>query len=152
MPTFTSAEELRAAIGQEIGPSDWLQVAQERIDDFAHATGDLQWIHVDPQRAAQSPFGSTIAHGFLTLSLLPVLTRQYYRVEGASMTVNYGVDRARFVSPVRAGASLRARSTIVEVVDVKNAAQVTLSTTLDIQGEERPALVADTVHRVYFPA
>ena len=152
MPTFQSPNDLRAAIGQELGPSDWLEIKQDRIDQFAEATGDFQWIHVDPSRAAAGPFGSTIAHGYLTLSLVPMLTREYYSVEGATMIVNYGLDRVRFVSPVPVGSRVRARSSIVEAADVKDAVQVTLRTTIELAGTDRPAAVVDGVTRVYFPA
>jgi acyl dehydratase len=150
MPTFSSPDELRAAIGQELGPSEWLEVTQHRIDQFAEATGDFQWIHVDADRAANGPFGSTIAHGFLTLSLVPMLVRQYYSVD-AAMTVNYGLNRVRFVSPVPVGSRLRARSSIVEASDINEAVQVTLRTTIELEGAARPASVVDGVTRVYFP-
>jgi len=152
MPTFHSPDDLRKAINQELGPSDWLEIKQDRIDQFAEATGDFQWIHVDPSRAAAGPFGSTIAHGYLTLSLVPMLTREYYSVEGATMIVNYGLDRVRFVSPVPVGSRVRARSNILEAADVKDAVQVTLRTTIELAGTDRPAAVVDGVTRVYFPA
>jgi len=150
MPTFSSPHELRCAIGQELGPSQWLEITQERIDRFAEATGDFQWIHVDPGRAADGPFGSTIAHGFLTLSLVPMLTRQCYTIECAAMTVNYGLNRVRFVSPVPAGSRIRARSNIVEVKDVDTAVQVTLRTTIELDEAARPACVVEGVTRVHF--
>ena len=152
MPTFQSPNDLRAAIDQELGPSDWLEIKQDRIDQFAEATGDFQWIHVDPLRAADGPFGATIAHGYLTLSLVPMLTREYYSIDGATMIVNYGLDRVRFVSPVPVGSRVRARSSIVEAADAKDAVQVTLRTTIEIDGTDRPAAVVDGVTRVYFPA
>jgi acyl dehydratase len=152
MPTFRSPIDLRNAINQELGPSDWLEIKQDRIDQFAEATGDFQWIHVDPSQAAAGPFGSTIAHGYLTLSLVPMLTREYYSVDGATMIVNYGLDRVRFVSPVPVGSRVRARSSIVEAADVKDAVQVTLRTTIELAGSDRPAAVVDGVTRVYFPA
>jgi acyl dehydratase len=152
MPTFRSPNDLRNAINQELGPSDWLEIKQDRIDQFAEATGDFQWIHVDPSQAAAGPFGSTIAHGYLTLSLVPMLTREYYSVDGATMIVNYGLDRVRFVSPVPVGSRVRARSSIVEAADVKDAVQVTLRTTIELAGSDRPAAVVDGVTRVYFPA
>lgn len=152
MPVFSSPSELRAAIDRELGPSDWLSMTQERIGRFAEATGDSQWIHVDPERAALGPFGTTIAHGFLTLSLVPMLTRQYYSVENASMTVNYGLNKVRFVSPVPVGSRIRARSTIVEATDVKGSVQVTLRTTVELDGVSKPACVVDGVTRVYFEA
>jgi acyl dehydratase len=152
MPTFRSPIDLRNAKNQELGPSDWLEIKQDRIDQFAEATGDFQWIHVDPSQAAAGPFGSTIAHGYLTLSLVPMLTREYYSVDGATMIVNYGLDRVRFVSPVPVGSRVRARSSIVEAADVKDAVQVTLRTTIELAGSDRPAAVVDGVTRVYFPA
>lgn len=150
MPTFSSPQDLRAAINQDLGPSEWFEITQDRIDRFAEATDDFQWIHVDPERAANGPFGSTIAHGYLTLSLVPKLIREYYTVEGAAMTVNYGLNRVRFVSPVPVGSRLRARSTIVEVADVGDAVQVTLRTTIELEGAERPACVVDGVTRVHY--
>lgn len=150
MPVFTSPEELRAAINQELGPSDWLEITQERIDRFAEATDDFQWIHVDPERASKGPFGKTIAHGYLTLSLVPKLVRDYYLISGHKMTVNYGLNKVRFVSPVPVGSRLRARSTIVDLADVNGAVQVTLQTTIDLEGAERPACVVDGVTRIYF--
>jgi len=150
MPVFSSPRELRSAIGQELGPSQWLEITQERVDQFAEATGDFQWIHVDPERAVSGPFGTTIAHGFLTLSVVPMLTRQYYRVECAAMTVNYGLNRVRFVSPVPVGSRIRARSNIVEVKDVDPAVQVTLRTTIELDEAPRPACVVEGVTRVHF--
>lgn len=150
MPVFTSPEELRSAIDQELGPGNWIEVDQARIDRFAEATEDFQWIHVDPDKAAQGPFGKTIAHGFLTLSLVPKLVRDYYLVSGHRMTVNYGLEKVRFVSPVPVGSRLRGRSTIIAVDDVKDAVQVTLRTTVELESSERPACVADGVTRIYF--
>lgn len=150
MPTFSSPQDLRTAINQELGPSEWFEITQDRIDRFAKATDDFQWIHVDAERAANGPFGSTIAHGYLTLSLVPKLVREYYTIEGAAMTVNYGLNRVRFVSPVPVGSRLRARSSIVEVTDVSDAVQVTLRTTIELEGAERPACVVDGVTRVHY--
>lgn len=150
MPVFTSTAELRAAIGQELGPSDWLEIAQERIDQFAAATDDFQWIHVDPERAASGPFKKTIAHGYLTLSLVPSLVRGYYTISGHRMTVNYGLDKVRFVSPVPVGSRIRGRSTLVEVNEVSTATQVILRTTVELEGSEKPACVVDGITRIYF--
>ena len=110
MPFFFSPQDLPAAINQELGPSEWLEITQERIDRFAEATDDFQWIHVDTERAANGPFGSMIAQGYLTLSLVPKLVREYYRIEGAAMTVNYGLNRVRFVSPAPAWSVHHSRS------------------------------------------
>lgn len=150
MPIFTSPEVLRAAIDQDLGPSNWIVIDQERIDRFAQATEDFQWIHVDPERAESGPFGSTIAHGFLTLSLVPRLIREYYAIEGAAMTINYGLDRVRFVTPVPVDARVRARSTVVEVSDAGAAVQVRLRTTIELEGADRPAAVVDGVTRIHF--
>ena len=109
---FTSADELRAGVGEQLGHSDWLEIEQKRIDLFADATGDHQWIHVDPERAASGPFGTTIAHGYLTLSLLPTLVPQVLRVEGMKMGINYGANKVRFPSPVPVGSRLRATAVL----------------------------------------
>ena len=149
MPIFSSPQELHAAINRELGPSEWFEITQDRIDRFAEATDDFQWIHVDAERAADGQFGSTIAHGYLTLSLVPKLIREYYTIEGAAMTVNYGLNRVRFVAPVPVGSRLRARSTIVEVDDVGDAVQVTLRTMIELDGSARPACIVDGVTRIY---
>jgi acyl dehydratase len=150
MPIFTSPEELRAAVDQELGPSDWLEITQERIDRFAEATDDFQWIHVDPDRAATGPFGKTIAHGYLTLSLVPKLVSDYYSISGHKMTVNYGLNKVRFVSPVSVGSRIRGRSAIVEATEVSDSFQVTLRTTVELEASERPACVVEGVTRIYF--
>ncbi|MFI8106447.1 MaoC family dehydratase [Streptomyces sp. NPDC086023] len=147
---FTSAEELVAGIGAPLGPSDWLEVDQKRIDLFADATGDHQWIHVDPERAASGPFGSTIAHGYLTLSLLPSLVPQVMRVEGMRMGINYGVDRVRFPAPVPVGSRLRARAVITAVTEAGGGVQVAATVTVETEGGDKPVCVAETVSRYYF--
>lgn len=149
MKVLTSVDELQAAVGQELGESEWLEVTQERVDLFAEATGDDQWIHTDPARAAEGPFGGTIAHGWLSASLLPVLVQGIFKVE-AKMGVNYGVNRLRFTAPVPVGARVRARSTLKVVSDVAGGVQLTLSTTIDIDGADKPALVAETLSRYYW--
>ncbi|EXU68481.1 MULTISPECIES: MaoC family dehydratase [Streptomyces] len=146
---FTSPDELRSAVGEELGPSDWLEVDQKRIDLFADATGDHQWIHVDPEKAAAGPFGTTIAHGYLTLSLLPLFTPQLLRVEGVRMGINYGVNKVRFPSPVPVGSRLRATGRIVEAAEVKDGLQMTLTVTLEREGGDKPACVAESVVRFY---
>ncbi len=140
-------EELKTLTGQEVGVSDWLAVTQEMIDRFADVTGDHQWIHVDRERAKrETPFGSTIAHGFLTVSLLPQLSQQAVSIQGDfKMRINYGFNRLRFVSPVRAGSNIRARFTAQEVTDN----QVTWLVTVDVEGQERPAVVAEWLGRFY---
>jgi acyl dehydratase len=148
---FTSPEELRAAVGEELGPSDWLEIDQKRIDLFAEATGDHQWIHVDAEKAAAGPFGTTIAHGYLTLSLLPHFTPQLLGVEGVRMGVNYGTNKVRFPSPVPVGSRLRATGRITEVAEVKDGLQLTLTVTVEREGGTKPACVAESVARYYLP-
>jgi acyl dehydratase len=140
-------EELKSLTGQEVGASDWITVTQEMIDRFADVTGDHQWIHVDPERAKrETPFGSTIAHGFLTVSLLPQLSQQAMTVRGDfKMRINYGFNRLRFVSPVLANARIRARFTAQKVTDN----EVTWLVTVDVEGQEKPAVVAEWLGRFY---
>jgi acyl dehydratase len=140
-------EELKTLTGQEVGVSDWLPVTQDMIDRFADVTGDHQWIHVDPERAKrETPFGSTIAHGFLTVSLLPQLSQQAVSVKGDfKMRINYGFNRLRFVSPVRAGSKIRARFTAQKVTDN----EVTWLVTVDVEGQDKPAVVAEWLSRFY---
>ena len=151
MRVFTGLPDLRAAKGTRLGVSDWSTVDQSQIDLFAEATHDHQWIHVDPARAADGPFGTTIAHGFLTLSLLPELVQQVYAVEGVAMGVNYGVDRLRFTAPVRVGSRVRAVVDLEDVVDGAGGGgvQLTLGVTVELEGSERPALVAHWLVRRY---
>ncbi|MBW1602207.1 MaoC family dehydratase [Streptomyces sp. JJ66] len=146
---FTSAGELRAAVGAEFGPSDWLEVDQKRIDLFADATGDHQWIHVDPGRAARGPFGQTIAHGYLTLSLLPAFVPQVIRVEGVRMGVNYGVNKVRFPATVPVGSRLRARVRVADVSEVGGGVQLTAQVTVEREGGDKPVCVAESVSRYY---
>jgi len=137
-------------IGEEIAVSDWLEVTQARINQFADATGDHQWIHVDPARAAnESPFKSTIAHGFLTLSLLSTLIRESIQVTGLRMAINYGLNRVRFVSPVPAGSRIRARITLQAVAPVTDGFQVTWLVTVEREGGDKPACAADWIVRYY---
>ena len=143
-------QELRRQIGREVAVSDWLTVAQERIDLFAEATEDRQWIHVDPARAAaESPFGGAVAHGFLTLSLLPRLAGDTLSLPEAKLTVNYGLNRVRFPSPVRAGQRIRAHFAPAAVEDVPGGVQLTWTVTIEAEGSEKPACVAETVSRRY---
>ena len=142
--------ELAGLTGQELGTSDWLEIDQDRVDGFADATGDHQWIHVDEVRAADGPFGATIAHGFLTLSLLPYFAVQNYRVEGARLSVNYGLNKVRFITPVRVGARLRGTTELIGVEDLDTGAQLAFRTTIEIEGVARPACVAETLSRQYF--
>jgi len=151
--TVESVDELRTLVGQELGVGPWFEVTQERINDFADVTGDHQFIHVDPERAARTPFGTTVAHGFLTLSLLPMLggEREGIKVDlHPKMVVNYGLNRLRFVSPVKAGARIRLRTTLQAVDDISpDVVQVTNLQTIEIEGGDRPALVAEMLARYY---
>lgn len=147
---FRDMEQLRQRIGQEVAVSDWLTVTQERVDRFADATDDHQFIHVDPERAADTPFGGTIAHGFLTLSLIPHFLGQTITFPPARMIVNYGLDRVRFTAPVRIGSRVRARFLLRDVKDVKGGAvDMYWQVTIELEGSERPACVAETISRRY---
>jgi len=148
---FAGPQELVEAVGSEIGASEWLVVEQDRINGFAEATGDHQWIHVDEAAAKDGPFGSTIAHGFLTLSLLPMLTAQIYRVDGVRMGINYGLNRVRFISPVRVGSALRAVMTLQALDELPDAGavQITAKVVVEMRGAEKPAAVAETLTRFY---
>ena len=147
MHKFNGLSELVAAEGTELGPTEWLEITQERVDLFADATEDHQWIHVDPERASKGPFGGTIAHGLLTLSLLPHFTHQLYSVDNVAMAINYGYNKVRFITPVRVGAKLRARAVIASVAQLDNAVQATLTTTIEVEGSEKPAAVAESIVR-----
>ena len=151
MQIIENIDALQALVGEEIGVSDWLLIDQARINQFADATEDHQWIHVDVERAKrESPFGAPIAHGFLTLSLLPQLTSQIRRIEGVTTTVNYGLDKVRFTSPVKMGARIRMTVIIAEVSEVKgNGLHLVADATIEIEGEERPAVVARFLNRFY---
>jgi len=145
---FKTPADLKAAIGQHLGYSDWLAIAQERINQFADATGDHQWIHVDPERAKNGPFGACIAHGYLTLSLVNMFLPQIVQVHGIKMGVNYGADRVRFPAPVPVGSRIRGGGELVNVEEVKGGAvQVTIRVTVEIEGKDRPACVVDTISR-----
>ena len=150
----TSVAELKDLVGQEIGVTDWFEVTQERVNLFADATGDHQYIHVDPERAKQTFFGGTIAHGYLTLSLIPELgkTRKGVKIQlGGKMGVNYGLNRVRFPAPVHVGKRIRMRTTLLAVEEIGDrAVQMTSQQTIEVEGEERPACVAETVGRTYF--
>ncbi|WP_328848354.1 MaoC family dehydratase [Micromonospora zamorensis] len=149
MRVFGSFEELAAAVGETIGPGPWQRIEQSRVDLFADATDDHQWIHLDPERAAAGPFGGTIAHGYLTLSLLPALAGQLYRVEGVAMGVNYGLNKVRFPAPVRVGAAVRATVVIAEVSPVSGGVQMVATVTVESDTGGKPVCVAETVSRLY---
>ena len=142
-------DELKGKVGEHLGYSDWHEVTQEQVNKFADATGDHQWIHVDPERAKSGPFGGPIAHGYLTLSLAPALLPQVLQVGGISMGVNYGLNKLRFPSPVPVGGKVRVGATLAEVEDVKGGAQATLDLTFEVEGKDKPACVAQAVYRYY---
>jgi acyl dehydratase len=145
MRTFTTLDELSTAVGEELGTSEWLQIDQDRVDRFAEATGDHQWIHVDVEAAAKGPFGGTIAHGYLTLSLVPYLGSQVFALETPGAKLNYGVNKVRFPSPVKVGSRVRTTVSVGDVVDVPAGKQLTLRHVIEIEGEDKPACVAETV-------
>ncbi len=152
MPTvFKTPEALKDAVGKSLGVSEWLQIDQDRIDKFADATGDHQWIHVDPERAKEGPFGACIAHGYLTQSLVNLFLPQIVDVQGISMGVNYGADRLRFPAPVPVNSKVRGSAELISADDVKGGAvQAVIRVTVEIEGSDRPGCVIDTISR-YFP-
>jgi len=145
-----SAEDVHALVGQELGTSSWVEIGQPRIDAFADVTGDHQWIHTDPERAAAGPFGTTIAHGYLTLSLLIPLLEEILVVENRQSSINYGLDKVRFPSPVPVGARLRMSATLTEATDIASGAQMKVDCVFSVEGQERPACVATAVLRHIF--
>ncbi|MDQ2650559.1 MAG: MaoC family dehydratase [Actinomycetota bacterium] len=145
--TINGADELKALVGETLGTSDWIEITQERINLFADATGDHQWIHVDPEKAKDGPFGTTIAHGYLTISLAPVLLPQVVRVTGFTMALNYGLNKLRFPSPVPVGSKLRVTAVLQEVEDVTGGVQLTYGLTFEVEGSPKPACVAEVVFR-----
>jgi acyl dehydratase len=147
---MTVTDEVKGLIGKELGVGEWHTVTQEQINQFADATGDHQWIHVDPERAKEGPFGTTIAHGYLTLSLLPVLGGGGLPISGAKMGINYGLDRVRFPAPVPAGSRVRARRKLLEVKEGDGFVQIKIEVTIEIEGQNRPACVAESLSRAYF--
>jgi len=153
MPTiFKTPNDLKASVGKELGVSDWLEITQERINLFAEATGDRQWIHVDPERAKDGPFGACIAHGYLTQSLVNLFLPQIVEVQGISMGVNYGADKLRFPAPVPVGSRVRGSALLLSAEDAKGGAvQATIRVSVEIEGSGRPGCVIDTISR-YFPA
>lgn len=147
---FTNADELMAAAGRNLGVTDWMALTQDRINRFADATDDHQWIHVDVERARQGPFGACIAHGYLTLALANLFLPQLIHVENLKMGVNIGCDRVRFPAPVKAGARIRAVGEVLKVERIKDAVQSTVRVTIEIEGSERPGCVVDTISRYIF--
>ena len=147
---FSSAAELLAAAGTDLGATDWLEITQERVNLFADATGDHQWIHVDPERARSGPFGGCIAHGYLTLSLVNLFLPQLIHIDNMKMGVNVGTDRVRFPAPVKVGARIRGRGEILKVEAIGEAVQSTVRVSIEIEGSERPGCVIDTISRYTF--
>jgi acyl dehydratase len=149
MITISDLDVLRTRVGEELGVSEWHDVPQDAIDAFARVTGDDQWIHVDPERATQTPFGGTIAHGYYTLSLHPMLAAQVMRYEGFAFAVNYGLNRVRFPAPLPVGNRVRMRITLADVEDVLGGAQITMKLTFEGEGALKPVCVAESLTRVY---
>jgi acyl dehydratase len=149
MLTLTGLDEVKSYVGKELGVSDWLPITQDKIDEFAAVTGDDQWIHVDVERAKQTPFGGTIAHGYYTLSLAPRLTYDMYKLEGFAFALNYGLNRVRFPSPMPVGGNLRMRAKLVSVDDVAGGAQMLTELTFEREGGDKPVCVAESLTRVY---
>jgi acyl dehydratase len=150
MRVFANLDEFAAAKGEPLGHGAWHTVTQDQIDRFADATGDHQWIHVDTEKAAQGPFGATIAHGYLTLSLIPFLGKEIYRVDGITMGINYGLGKVRFPSVVPVGSRIRAGAELIDLTDRTQGKQATLRWTVEIDGGDKPACVAETIV-VYIP-
>jgi acyl dehydratase len=148
--SFATLAELQGLVGQPVASSDWIEVTQQRIEQFARATGDHQWIHVDPVRAAAGPFGTTIAHGFLTLSLLPEMGASAFQVGDIRMGVNYGLNRVRFPAPVPAGSRLRGHFKLLASEPLEGGAQLTFEVTMEREGSDKPVCVAESVSRRYY--
>jgi acyl dehydratase len=147
--TVNGLGELKKLAGSDLGTSEWIEVTQERIDTFADATGDHQWIHVDPERAKEGPFGAPIAHGYLTLSLFIPLFTELLDVQGVTTKVNYGLNKVRFPSPVKVGSRIRLAGRLAEVVDVQGGVQITVDGTIEIEGAPKPAAVLQSLSRFY---
>ncbi|MER5755519.1 MaoC family dehydratase [Streptomyces sp. NPDC002088] len=147
--TVNGLDELKKLAGSELGTSEWIDVTQERIDTFADATGDHQWIHVDPERAKEGPFGAPIAHGYLTLSLFIPLFTELLDVQGVTTKVNYGLNKVRFPSPVKVGSRIRLIGKLAEVEDVPGGVQITVDGTIEIEGAPKPAAVLQSLSRFY---
>jgi acyl dehydratase len=145
MRTFANLDEFVAAKGESLGFSEWHKITQEQVNAFADATGDHQWIHVDLERAASGPFGGTIAHGYLTVSLLPILSMEIFRIEKLTMGINYGLDRVRFPSPVLTGSTIRAEATLTEVKETQLGSLAHIRMRIEIEGQQKAACVADTL-------
>ncbi|RPA57682.1 MaoC family dehydratase [Gordonia oryzae] len=142
---FSSLDDVKAAIGEDLGSGEWLEITQERVNQFAEATGDHQWIHVDVERAKAGPFGAPIAHGFLTLSLLPMLAGSIFTVEGPKLVINYGLNKVRFPNPVPVGSRIRANAVITSVEEGPKGVTMVVRNTVEIEGADKPACVAENV-------
>jgi acyl dehydratase len=149
MLTLTGVEGVKERVGQELGVSEWHEVTQDAIDAFAKVTGDHQWIHVDPERAKQTPFGGAIAHGYYTLSLAPKFTYELYTVEGFVFAINYGLNKLRFPAPLPVGSRVRMRAALTSVEDVPGGIQTTTTLTFERDGGDKPVAVAETLTRLY---
>jgi acyl dehydratase len=150
MREIATLAELKALVGQEVAVSDWVEITQDRVNQFAEATGDHQWIHLDVERCKrESPFGGPIAHGFLTLSLLPMLMQNSVRMTDVRMGVNYGLNKVRFPAPVPVGSKVRSRTTVLSVEDIEGGAQVTWQVTIEREGGDKPVCVAESISRRY---
>jgi len=149
MLTLTGMDEVRSYVGKELGVSRWLEVTQKAIDEFADVTGDHQWIHVDPERAKDTPFGGTIAHGYYTLSLAPMFSYEMFSMEGFAFGVNYGLNRVRFPAPMPVGGKVRMRAKLVSVDEIPGGAQILTELTFERDGGEKPVCVAESLARVY---
>lgn len=149
MLTINGIDDLKAKVGEELGVSDWYEVTQERIDAFADASGDHQWIHVDPEKAKDTPFGGTIAHGLFTLSLGPRFAGELFTIENVAFALNYGFGRVRFPAPVPVGSKLRMRAALTAVENVPGGVQITVTQTFEVEGSEKPVCVAESLVRAY---
>ena len=147
--TINGIDELKTRVGDELGVSDWRDVSQADIDKFAEVTGDDQWIHVDPERAKDTPFGGTIAHGYYTLSLAPVFSYELFELTGIAMGINYGANKVRFPAPLPVGSRVRMRMSLQDVTDIPGGAQMTMLLTFERDGGDKPVCVAETLSRVY---
>jgi acyl dehydratase len=149
MRTITGLDELKKAEGDQVGPSEWHEVTQDAIDTFADVTGDHQWIHVDPERAKETPFGGTIAHGYYTLSLAPRFSEEILKLDGFSFAVNYGLDKVRFPAPLPVGSKVRMAARLADVSDIPGGAQIKLELTFEREGGDKPVCVAESLARLY---
>ena len=148
--TAVSLRELESRVGQEVGVSPWVEISQERIDLFAKATEDFQWIHVDPERAKNSPYGGTIAHGYLTLSMLPKLSESTFEFSDRKMGVNYGLNKVRFTAPVPAGSRIRGRFTLAKYEKIEGGVQVTMQVVFEREGGDKPVMIAEAIARHFY--